>query len=253
MSTIFDLPLPATGASKPCRGTNGRPRRAMMVRNSDSATARSSSLTKSNVSIRRKRRLSAASACRLLGKSGRRGKVTPSGSNRMPVLWIVARPVEQFAVGRDRGAIDDANENRKAQAMLAVLKRIDEPHRRRARNQLPFLVEMEKFRDRFERLRRARNRRALAIICVMTVPLSHVGIFAKPVQTMAPACWKMLRLHARSRRSISLTIFSVSPTRSSIGGSADGDVGASGCGAAFSSYCAPPWAKLLTSSDPVWR
>ena len=34
--------------------------------------------------------------------------------------------------------------------MLAVLQRVDEPHRRRAWNQLPFLVEVEKSRDRLE-------------------------------------------------------------------------------------------------------
>lgn len=64
----------------------GRPRRAMAVNDSDTATARSSLPTKSKVSNSCRTRLIARSACCLLGKSGTRGKRTPSGSYRMPVF-----------------------------------------------------------------------------------------------------------------------------------------------------------------------
>ena len=85
MSTSSDLPVPAVGDVKACRGAVAMARRSSAVRMAESATVRSASATKGNVAISCSSVASAASASSLLGSRGTGGKLSLSGLNSSPL------------------------------------------------------------------------------------------------------------------------------------------------------------------------
>jgi hypothetical protein len=75
---------------------------------------------------------------RLSGEEGTLGKITPSGSYQDAGFPVVSRSVEQLPIGGNRRAIDNADEDREAQPVLAVLERADERDWRRRGPRLAF-------------------------------------------------------------------------------------------------------------------
>ena len=109
----------------------------MAVRMSDSATALSSLLTKSNVSTRRSIRASAVSAIGLVGPVGHARELDAARIEQDADIVVESGLGHQLAVRHDGRAIDEADEVRQAQPIRSLLER---ERQRQGRRRLPVLL-----------------------------------------------------------------------------------------------------------------